>query len=246
MTINVPRKVLYVFGAIAVIVGAGVLGAAAAGGGGDGETVTVVETVTEQPGEEEAEAVSEEGEEGGEGEEVSEEGDCDELGINREVGNEGRCTREGVELVVVDKGSLLKLRELNVRLLSMKTTDTVSGEFGESKTANGTFVIFDLEVLNKANSPMYFDDSQEQVYLYLGDNEYTEDFEVENYVLDDSFVNKFEEVQPETATTGTVAFDIPPKLVGDLQRNGNLAIFNFSDAGEAGAATQSGIIRTYK
>lgn len=242
MTITVSRKVLYVLGGVLVVVLAGVLGAAIAGGGSKTETTTVVETVSsdgsDQPddGAQEAEdAVA-----------ASASDDCDSMGINRAVGREGTCTDDGVQLVVIDKESVLKLNELNLRLLDIETTKTVSDEFGTTKSANGIYAIFALEVVNKTNSPVYFDSSQEQALLYLGDNEYTEDFEVENYALDDSFVSKFETIQPDTSMTGSIAFDIPPKLVHDLGNGGNLAILNFSDEGEAGAAKQIGIVRTYK
>lgn len=240
MTITVPRKVLFAIGGILLLVLAGVFGALIAGGGGGTTTTTVVETVeTQSFGSEEVEAVEEEPED-------AEDSNCDAKGINREVGKEGSCIEDGVELVVVDRESTLKLKELNVTVRDMETTTTASDEFGTTKSANGVYVIFDLEVFNKTNSPLYFDSSQEQTTLYLGDNEYTEDFEVENYALDNSFVSKFEEIQPETSTTGTIAFDVPQKLVPDLRKTGNLAILNFSDEGEGEAAEQIGIIRTYE
>ncbi|HSS41217.1 MAG TPA: DUF4352 domain-containing protein [Solirubrobacterales bacterium] len=240
MTITVSRKVLYAVGGILLLVLAGFLGALIGGGGGGTTTTTVVETVeAEGLGSEEAEPVEEESED-------AESSECDARGINREVGKEGTCTEDGVKLVVVDRESTLKLKELNATVRNMETTPTASDEFGTTKSANGVYVLFDLEVFNKTNSPLYFDSSQEQAVLYLGDNEYTEDFDVENYALDDSFVNKFEEIQAETATRGTIAFDIPQKLIPDLGKTGNLAIFNFSDEGEAGAAEEVGIIRTYK
>ncbi len=246
LTFTVSRKVLYVLGGIGIVVLAGVLGAAIADGGSNPETTTVVETVeveaeaaSEETEAEEAENISAESEE-------EAEGDCDELGINPEVGKEGTCTSEGLSLVVVDKESMLKLRELNLQLLGMETQKTVTGEFGETKSANGVFVIFDLEVTNKTSSPVYFDSNQEQAVLFLGDNEYTEDFEVENWALDDSFVNKFEEIQPETSTTGSIAFDVPPKLLPDLKRTANLDILNFSDEGQIESTEQLGVIRTYK
>ncbi|HEU5254159.1 MAG TPA: DUF4352 domain-containing protein [Solirubrobacterales bacterium] len=240
MTITVSRKVLYAIGGVLLLVLAGFLGALIAGGDGGTTTTTVVETVEAQSSSsEEVETVKDDSEDAGRS-------DCDSQGINREVGKEGTCTEDGVSLVVVDRESTLKLKELNVTVRDMETTSTASDEFGTTKSANGVYVIFDLEVLNKTNSPLYFDSSQEQALLYLGDNEYTEDFEVENYALDDSFLSKFEEIQPETSTTGTIAFDVPQKLIPDLGETGNLAILNFSDEGEAGAAEQLGIIRTYK
>ena len=241
MTITVSRKVLYAVGGVVLLILAGFLGALIAGGdGATTTTTTVLETVEAQSSSSgEAETVEEEPADEGSS-------DCDSLGINRDVGKEGTCTDGGVKLVVVDRESTLKLKELNLNLRNMETTPTASDEFGTTKSANGVYVIFDLEVFNKTNSPLYFDGSQEQTVLYLGDNEYTEDFEVENYALDDSFVSKFEEIQPETSTTGSIAFDVPQKLIPDLEKTANLAIFNFSDEGEGGTAEEIGIIRTYK
>lgn len=236
-----------VLGGILIVVIAGVLGAAI--GGGDGTTTTVVETVEARSEENSEEALDEEEEdEAAETDVVSDEddaGDCDAQGINSEQGNEGTCVQDGTTLVVVDKGSTLKLKELNVQMLGLETTKSITGEYGESKTANGIYVVIELEVTNKMHSPVYFDGNQEQTALYLGENEYTEDFEAENYVQDDSFVNSFEKLQPQAPVAGTVVFDVPKSMLSSLRRNGNLDIANFSDEGE-GDWDQIGVIRTYK
>lgn len=249
MTFTVSRKVLLVLGGVAVVVLAGVLGALIAGGGGGATTTTVVEAVeAEESGTAEGVSAEEEDLEAEEAEEAddSEAGSCEELGITHEVGKEGRCVEEGVTNVVVNKGSLLKLKELNARLLDTETVKSITGEYGDTKTANGVFVIFELEITNKAHTPTYFDSGQEQAYLSLGENLYTEDFDAENYALDSSFFSNFEEIQPETPSTGTIVFDVPKKLVPDLRESGNLEILNFSDEGYSEEATEVGIFRTYQ
>lgn len=246
MTVTVPRKVLYAIGGVTLLVIAGLLGALIAGGDSETTTTTVISTVEAAESDIAATEESDTGGDGSASSEDSPDGSCDAKGINRDVGKEGTCTEDGREYVVVNRDSTLRLHELNAKILDTETTTSVSDEFGTSKSANGIYVIFDLEVFNKTSSPLYFDSSQEQAFLYLGENEYTEDFEVENYSLDDSFVNTFEEIQPETSTTGSIAFDIPPKLVPDLERDGNLAILNFSDEGEGENVDQLGIIRTYR
>ena len=249
MTFTVSRKALIALGGVAVVVLAGVLGALIAGGGGDTTTVTVVETVEAEESVSSEDVAAEEA--ALEAEEAAEEtdgavGGCDDLGINREVGKEGRCDESGVTNVVVDKGSLLKLKELNARLLDIETAKAITGEYGDTKTANGVFVIFELEITNKTHAPTYFDASQEQAYLSLGENLYTEDFEAENYALDDSFLNLFEEIQPQTSSIGTIVFDVSKKVIPDLHKTGNLEILNFSDEGYAEKASEVGVFRTYK
>jgi len=244
MTFTISRKVLYVVGGIAVIVIAGVIGALIGGGGRDTTVVKTVEVTApaagEEGGEEEAAFEAEEEEA-----ETAEAGDCDEKGINSTVGKEGRCTEEGTTLVVVDKGSVLSLEELDAKLVGMETAKTLSGEYGETKSANGVYVVFRLEVTNKTHSPVYFDSGQEQTALYLGENEYTEDFEAENWVLEDSFLNTFEKLQPGAPVTGSIAFDVPRSVLPDLHKTGNLDIANFSDEGE-GEWDPIGVIRTYE
>lgn len=249
LTFTVSRKVLYVLGGLVVVVLAGVLGAVIGGGAGsDTSTTTVVRTVTAGAAEDAQDAVDAIEDEEGKEESIASgsEDTCDELGINSEVGKEGSCIDDGKNYVVADMGSTLKLRELNAKLLGMETAKTITGEYGESKTANGVYVIFNLEITNKLSSPARFDSFQEQTALLLGENEYTEDFDVENYALDSSFLNLYDEIQPDTSQSGTVAFDVPKKLVPDLYKTGNLFILNFSDEGEEGEITQYGLFRTYQ
>jgi len=243
LTFTVSRKALLFLGGLLIFVIGGAVGAAIRGGGGDTTTTTVVETVApEETASEEAE-FEEEGEASASSD--SEAGDCEEKGINAQVGNEGRCEEDGTTYVVADSGRPLQLEELSATLLDTETTKTASDEYGDTKTANGVYVIFTLEVNNKTHSPVYFDSGQEQTALYLGEDEYTEDFEVENWALDDSFLNKFEKLQPGAPVTGQVAFDVPKAALSELHKGGNLAIANFSDEGE-GEWDPVGIIRTYK
>lgn len=214
--------------------------------GGETRTVTTIaaeeETEAEPDGEASgASSPAEEGED--EDEELT---DCEEAGISAPPRKEGACSEEGKKFVVVDEDSTLKLAELEVELLGTQKAKTVSSEYGEAKTANGTYVIFTLDVVNRTRVPVYFDSGQTQVFLYIGGNIYTEDFDVENYALDDSFVSQFKEVQPQGSQTGTVAFDVPDSVLPKLETTGNINIVNFSDE-EAGLdAREVGTIRTYQ
>lgn len=172
--------------------------------------------------------------------------DCDEAGISAPPRREGTCETEGQKAVVVDQGSTLKLKELKVKLLGIDQAKTVASEYGDAKSASGTYVIFTLEVTNRTSAPVYFDSNQSQVFLYIGGNVYTEDFDVENYSLDDSFVDQFKQIQPKGSQVGTVAFDVPDSVLPGLTKSGNLDIVNFSEE-EAGLnAGEVGTIRTYQ
>ncbi len=171
--------------------------------------------------------------------------DCEEKGITRQVGKEGSCFEDGVENVVVNRGSKLKLDELNVSLKDIQVRDSVSSSLG-SDSAGGSFVTFTLEVMNKLSSPVYFDDSQSQVSLSVGPGVYTEDFNVQNGYIQDSFSWIGEEIQPQGVQAGTVTFDLPKKVVPKLDVDGNLQILNFTDSTDPESATQQGVIRTYK
>lgn len=191
---------------------------------GQGE-VTEVET---QP--EESESGSEE--------------DCEEAGISVEPRNEGVCAEDGVTYVVVNERHKLKLKELEVRLLGIQETGSVSSSYGETKTANGTYVLFTLEVTNRLHEPASFDANQEQTALYIDGNTYTEDFEAENYGLEDSFL-ELESIQPQGTETGTIAFDVPDKVLSKLTKSGNLDIVNFSEESSSNPR-EVGTIRTYQ
>jgi hypothetical protein len=158
-------------------------------------------------------------------------------------GTQSPCTLDGKKIVVVDRSDILSLRELSVTLRDVGTASSLSDRFGTTKSADGIYLIFELEVLNKTQGPQLFDGNLEQVYLYLGGDEHTEDFEAENYALESSFVNRANTVLPGKPAKGDFVFDVPRKLLPDLDESGNLTILNFSDEGKAKTATQIGVIR---
>jgi hypothetical protein len=172
-------------------------------------------------------------------------GDCEEQGITPEDRKEGTCIENGIETVVVNRNSMLRLDELNAKLLGIEVNESISDEFGEVAVADGAFVTFTLSVTNKLSSPALFDSYQGQVSLLTGPGTYTQDFDVQNGFVEDSFLWNGEEIQPSGTQTGSVTFDIPGKIIPKIERDGNLQIRNFSEEGEENPS-QLGVIRTYE
>lgn len=236
MTVRIPGWVLRAMVLLAVLgVGVAIGFALDAEDGGSGSSAAVADAGS---GPEPAA----ESESGDAGEEASE---CEELGIDFEGQKEGRCEEDGEVLQVVNRDSLLRLPELHARLLDVELTDTISGGF-TSDVANGTFAIFTLEITNKLNAPVEFDEFQEQVALSAMGNVYTEDFDAANGPLESSFLWIGEEIQPDGSLTGDVVFDVPEKAARRIEKEGNLTILNFSDVESPGSPSKPvGVIRTY-
>jgi hypothetical protein len=228
MTIHIPKPVLI---GLVALVGVGAVVGIALLATGDGQkkaaTKSAIKTSTSSSSDDLA--------------------SCDELGINPDVGNEGTCDSDGQKVTVVDKGSVLVLPELTARLINLEQTKSVTGgsEGYGTASAKGMFVVATLEVKNKLNGPVTFDTGQNQVFLLLGDNQYTEDFDAENGPQSDSFMWQGKDIQPDTSQTGTVVFDVPKALLADLDLTGNLDIVNFSDVDKNNPKI-IGSIRTYK
>lgn len=176
--------------------------------------------------------------------EESESGDCEAMGINSEQMKEGTCESEGVTLVVVNHDSPLKLKTMKVKLLSVKKAKTLSSDLG-SETASGTWVTFEIEVTNLTHAPVSWE--EEQSHLDLSENEYSEEFEVQNGTEQDSLQWQSQKIQPENSVTGTVTFDVPNKVLKNLYAEGNLDFLNFGESGfySEGEPEELGIIRTY-
>jgi hypothetical protein len=172
---------------------------------------------------------------------------CDDLGINQEEGNEGVCVEDdGTRLKVVDKDTRLTLPELDAELVSITTQDTISTDIG-TEAADGTYVIVTLTITNKLSEPVIFE--QDQVFLALGDRTFTPDFDAAN-IPGDSFVWNSDPIQPGNSRTGTVVFDVSDDAVPELETNGNLTLYQFSDLqnilDEAPPERTAGVFRTYQ
>ncbi len=241
-----------VFGGLILLCVAGML---VAGCGGGTTTVTVSDGASADESSSEAgeiqeglesELEEEEAEESGEGSASS--SDCDEKEINSGARKEGTCTEGNTKVVVADLHSPLKLETLQAKLLGIEEHKTIQGKFGESDTANGVFVTFKLEVMNLSHAPQEFE--EEQSVLFVNESIYTQDFEVQNGIEQNSFLWKAAEIQPGGSVEGTVTFDIPEKIAKKITDEGNLDFINFGaeyfEPEEFFEQEEVGTIRTYK
>jgi hypothetical protein len=243
MTFTVSRKAMLGIAFVLVLavgVGAGVL---IAGDGGGSSTTTVVSTAGASGDAESVSSQEGEGEESDSGEFGGD--DCAAKGITQPPRNEGTCTEEGTKYVVVNKSSVLELPTLSAKLLGISSAKSATA-LGETVEANGQFVTLELEVTNRTNAPATFDEYQEQVALYLDGNTYTEDFNVQNGAIQTSFLWQGTAIQPQNSQTGTVTFDVPDKLLSELNKSGNIDIANFGSEEEVEAQKEIGTIRTYQ
>jgi hypothetical protein len=177
---------------------------------------------------------------------------CESLGITPEQGKEGTCAAsDGSMIAVVNKGSTLKLQDLKAKVVSVESTDTVSGDTGTA-TARGTFVVVRLAVTNNTDAPVRFDDSQDQVGLTIDGKQFSQDFETENGKLTDSWVWADADIQPTETTEGVSIFDVPAGVAKQLESPAaasNVIVISFQDkaAVDSGdTAELEGRIRLYR
>jgi len=170
---------------------------------------------------------------------------------NLEAPREGKCIDGKSKYVVVNRGSELQLPELDARLVSIDTAETLA-DVGVTRP-DGVYVVLTLAITNRLTQPVAFDENQNQVTLSTSVgrdyNLYSEDFDAENGGDEDSFLWQSKEIQPDTTQTGTVIFDLPPKAVETLDKDGNVNVLNFSDAelfGSGRPRLPVGVFRTYE
>jgi hypothetical protein len=142
----------------------------------------------------------------------------------------------------------LKLETLEAKLLDIEERKTINGPYGESETANGIFVTFNLKITNLSHAPQELE--EEQTVLFVDESIYTQDFEVQNGIEQDSFLWQGAEIQPSGNVEGTVTFDIPKKIAKKITEEGNLDFLNFGaeyfEPEEFFEQEEVGTIRTYK
>jgi hypothetical protein len=205
--------------------------------GGDSGPETVVKTVTqsEPPATEQSTT--------DESAAPSSDASCEEQGINSEERNEGTCTDNGVRYTVVNKDSMVRIPEVSARLVSIEQVKTLSSDI-DTLTANGIYVIFRVAVKNRLNVPTAVEEGQ--FVLVVNDKNYTENFDAENGVVEDSFVWQSDDLQPGETRTGALVFDIPTPAAGEVERVGNLSVVPFSEVGYSERPTHVGSIRLYE
>lgn len=161
---------------------------------------------------------------------------------------EGACVDGTQRFVVVNRNSTVRLPELSARIVGIETTDVIS-DLGTVTRPNGVFLIFTLEVENRLSAPVEFDTDGQTLYTAGRGGkgvEFTPDSNA-TFEHPDSFVRQGEEIQPGTAQVGTVVFDVSQEGVGELEKTGNLYLWNFSDATVSAkrAKLPVGTFRTY-
>jgi len=221
---------MLVLGLIAALGIGFVIGMLVAEGGKDAVTTTVTtgaSAAEEEKGESEGESFGE--------------GSCIERGIDTAERKEGTCSQEGHKYAVVDRQSTLEMETLDAKLLGIRKNKTLSSDLG-SETASGIFVTFELSITNRTHTPATFEEGQ--CWLYIDENVYTQDFEVQNGIEQQSFLWQGQEIQPQNSQVGTVTFDVPSSVLTDLEKGGNLDFGNFGSEGEEGH--EIGTIRTYQ
>jgi uncharacterized protein DUF4352 len=226
-----------------------------AGCGGGTKTVTVSGDTSAESSSEageiqerlDSELKEEEAAENGE-ESGSSSSDCEAKEISTGARKEGTCVEGDTKVVVANLHSPLKLESLEARLLGIKERKSISGEYGESDTANGIFVTFELKITNLSHAPQEFE--EEQAVLFVDESIYTQDFEVQNGIEQDSFLWQGAAIQAGNSVEGTVTFDIPKKVAKKITEEGNLDFLNFGaeyyEPEEFFEQEEVGTIRTYK
>lgn len=161
--------------------------------------------------------------------------------------DQGRCSLDAkFDAVIANPGEWAKIDELDVRLLGTETADVLTDVGVESP--NGVYLIATLEVRNRLSQPVIFDEYGEQVGFQSdigGDNSYTEDFNAVNGGDEGSFAWQSEELGPGTSQTGTVIFDVPPKVAEKVDEDGRIVVVNYSDVDKSRPHGAMAVLRTY-
>ena len=215
MTFAISRKALLAVGGVLAVVLAGMVG----GCGGETTTTAVGETAKA--------------------------GSCVEEGISTPARKEGTCVDGGTRYVVVNRDGVLKLPDLEAKLLDIREAKTISGESGESATAEeGTYAIVELSITNRTDEPAKFEGSQ--ILIWVGGGPYREDLKGKSQIEKKSFLWQDTPIQPQDSQVGTVVFDVPSSVLKSLDEDGNVDIANFGSKGDVLAQDEIGTIRTYQ
>jgi len=172
---------------------------------------------------------------------------CEARGINVEQGREGTCIRDGTRFTVVDKGHVLRLREVTVRVLDVSTRSSLSGPVGVVKPEKGaTFVLVELLVRNKSNTPEVFNRSEKQVRVLVAGAGFPVAPGGES-VVPSSFFNQNRTLKPGQSQKGTAVFKMKSTAAQALELRGadpQVLIWNFSDA--TGQKPANGAVRLWQ
>lgn len=142
----------------------------------------------------------------------------------------GTCTKAGETYKIANRGQTLRLKSVAVKIVGKHVvTPTIGpfGDFGDSATAQGRYVVFVVKVTNVGNVPL---DTilNLDFTLKLGRALYTPPFGP-NTLIDDIGIIGGDEIQPGLSRTGTIAFDVARSRTALVRKNGLLAVDDDSD-----------------
>jgi hypothetical protein len=174
--------------------------------------------------------------------------DCGAKEIDTGARKEGTCTDGKTRIVVVDRGSMLKLESLEARLLGIHVRKSIEGPTS-SKTAKGDFLTFDLRITNRTDAPAAVTEGQ---FMLVVGRTYGEDVEIGEGYERRSFLAREQEIPPQGGEDGTVTFAVPARQVAVMRTKGNLDIVNLGASVPAlepeaiFSEPEYGVIRTYQ
>jgi hypothetical protein len=174
-------------------------------------------------------------------------GECAEMGIGVPPFKSGKCVEDGTTSVVAGMHETLVLKSLKAKVTGTKERHTIHGEFGEEEDASGIYVTFDVDLTNLEHRPLSLEENQ--AVLVLDENEYRQDFEVQNGKETKSFIWQGN-VAPQETMHGSITFDVPSAILKkDLSADGNLDFVNLGSEvyeGEFFEQPEIGYIQLYK
>jgi hypothetical protein len=159
----------------------------------------------------------------------------------------GVCKSQGKTVKLANRAQTLRLKSVAVKIVGAPQVLPQIGPFGDwndSATAKGRYVVFTVTVTNRGNSPL---DVILGLNFSLGLGReghratYSEAFNAENLLGSPALIHGDDDggIQPGLSATGYIAFDVAPSRTSFVRRDGNLIVEDDSDS-------RLGFIRTYR
>lgn len=142
----------------------------------------------------------------------------------------GRCNGKDRRFEIVYIDDTLELETLTASVNSVSTASEVGDRF-ITERPSGEYLVVNLAVTNRTNSPKDFSPYQEQAVLEVRNKLYKEDFNAENTPSTGSFLWKGEAIGPDISQSGTVIFDVPPEVADEVMSDNTDAGINILEFG---------------
>jgi hypothetical protein len=157
----------------------------------------------------------------------------------------GTCkdAKSGQTVKIANRAQTLSLKSVAVKIVGEHVVTPMIGPFGDwndSATAKGRFVVFVVKVTNRGNSAV--DTITDLDFaLRLGRATYDNAFDAESLLGSPALIHDDGDngIQPGLSATGYIAFDVAPNRAPLVRTNGNLLVEDESDK-------RVGLIRTYR